>query len=143
MDKSERQKIYTLLSKFFPQAKQLKDRETLTAWGIVLEDYTYDDVKTAVLRYAAKNKFFPDLADITGTLTPIPTAEPEPVYDRCRPYVMGPGERRHLEEMKAWQAEWHASLRAKGLPTFREATQAGMTPGQWLRLLDSKGGFDD
>ena len=73
MTVDERQKIYTLLSKFFPNAKQLKDRSTLTAWGLILENYTYDDVKTAVLRYAAKNKFFPDPADITGSLLPILT----------------------------------------------------------------------
>jgi len=143
MNKDERKKIYTLLSKFYPKAKQLKDRETLTAWGIVLENYIYDDVKTAVLRYAAKNKFFPDLADITGSLTPIQAVEPVAAPDRFRCSPMGAAERRHLEEAKAWQAEWHESLRAKGLPTFREATQAGMTPGQWLHLLNSKGGFDD
>lgn len=143
MTVDERQKIYRLLSKFYPNAKQLQDRETLTAWGIVLEDYTYDDVKTAVLRYAAKNKFFPDLADITGDLTPVAAAAPVVNHDRFRPHVMGPGERRHLAEMQQLMEEWHEVLRSKGLPTFREATQAGMTPGQWLRLLDSKGGFDD
>lgn len=143
MTVDERQKIYHLLSKFYPNARQLKDRETLTAWGIVLEDYTYPDVKTAVLRYAAKNKFFPDLADITGSLTPVSAAAPEISPDRARPYVMGPGERRHLEEMKQLMADWHEELHAKGLPTFREATEAGLTPGQWLRLLNEGGGFDD
>ena len=71
MDKNERQKIYTLLSKYYPRARQLKDSATLTAWGYVLERYTYEDVKNSVINYAARNKYFPDLADLTGGLKPI------------------------------------------------------------------------
>ena len=68
MNEADRKKIYTLLSKFYPTARQLQDRATLTAWGYVLENYPYDDVKAAVLEYAARNKYFPDLSDITGGL---------------------------------------------------------------------------
>lgn len=69
MTREERKKIYRLLSQFYPRAKQLENPETLTAWGLVLENYAYDDVKCAVLDYAAQNKYFPDLADITAGLT--------------------------------------------------------------------------
>lgn len=68
MDRTERQRIYDLLSRFFPNAKQLKDKKTLTAWGLALEHFTYQDVKTAVISYAISNKYFPDLADITAGL---------------------------------------------------------------------------
>lgn len=137
MNEADRKKIYTLLSKFYPNARQLQDRATLTAWGYVLENYPYDDVKAAVLEYAARNKYFPDLSDITGGLAPLSS---EPITPRHTP--MGETERRHLAQIEAWQREWHEELRAKGLPNFREATQAGLTPGQWLRLLTAKGGFE-
>lgn len=71
MDREERQKVYRLLHQFYPRARQLQNPETLTAWGFILEDYTYEDVKKKILKYAATNKYFPDVADITGDLTPI------------------------------------------------------------------------
>ena len=75
MDREERQRIYTLLSQFYPNAKQLQSRETLTAWGMVLERYDYEAVKASVLDYAAKSRFFPNLSDLTAGLTP--AAAPE------------------------------------------------------------------
>lgn len=74
MDLAERQKVYDLLSRYFPNAKQLKDKKTLTAWGFALEHFTYRDVKNAVINYAISNKYFPDLADITAGLAPADTA---------------------------------------------------------------------
>lgn len=79
MTHEERQKIYHLLSEFYPKAKRLQKPETRTAWGLILEQFTYEDVKNAVLTYAAKNKFHPDISDITGGLVPVAGApEPEP-----------------------------------------------------------------
>lgn len=68
MDRECRQKIYTLLSQFYPNAKQLQSKETLTAWGMVLARYDYEAVKASVLDYAAKNRFFPNLSDLTAEL---------------------------------------------------------------------------
>lgn len=70
MNRTEREKIYRLLSNFYPNAKQLQSRETLTAYGLALERFTYEDVKTAVVDYAMRNKFFPDLSDLLSGLTP-------------------------------------------------------------------------
>lgn len=76
MNAAERQKIYTLLSKFYPNARQLNDRTLLTAWGLVLAKFPYAAVKDAVLSYAAGNKFFPDLSDITAGITPVADKAP-------------------------------------------------------------------
>lgn len=70
MNRTEREKIYRLLSNFFPNARQLQSRETLTAYGLALERFTYEDVKAAVVDYAMRNKFFPDLSDLLSGLTP-------------------------------------------------------------------------
>ena len=72
MNVDERQKIYRLLSMYYPHAKQLKDQVALTAWGLVLERFTYEDVKQSVVEYATTHKYFPDVADITGRLSPLP-----------------------------------------------------------------------
>lgn len=71
MTKDERRKIYHLLSQFYPNAKQLKDNVFLTAFALALERFSYDDVKKSVVDYAIGNKFFPDVSDILGHLTPL------------------------------------------------------------------------
>ena len=78
MDKEERRKVYRLLHQYYPRARQLQSPETLTAWGFVLENYTYEDVKNKILKYVATNKYFPDISDITGDLRPIEDIPEEP-----------------------------------------------------------------
>lgn len=85
MNKEERQKLYTLLSKFYPNAKQLKDKEVLTAWGFVLESYAYSDVRNAVLRYVAKSKYFPDISDLLTGLTPMQEDPQDELQEKRRP----------------------------------------------------------
>lgn len=152
MDKDERQKIYTLLSKYFPNAKQLRDQEALTAWGLVLRKYTYDDVKTAVIEYAAKHKYFPDLADITGGLSPEPSALPVDLGPGRDQRTMGPidlREREIQERLFARMREERVRLlplrRAAGIPaTWPEALAAGMTCREWWDACEKAGlNYDD
>ena len=78
MTRDERQKIYRLLSQYYPNAKQLQSRETLTAYGLVLERFPYADVKNAVIRHAATCKFFPDMAELVGGLQMVQPPEEGP-----------------------------------------------------------------
>ena len=71
MNKDEREKIYMLLSQFYPNARELKSRETLTAYGLVLARFSYEDVKASVLDHVTKNKFFPNVSELVGKLNPI------------------------------------------------------------------------
>lgn len=68
MNKIEREKIYKLLSQFYPKARQLHSRETLTAYGLILARFPYEDVKNAVLNHAAKSRYFPDISELVGNL---------------------------------------------------------------------------
>ena len=70
MNGEERRKIFELLAQYYPNAKQLKDRQAMTAWRYALERFTYADVKNAVVDYALSHKYFPDVADITANLSP-------------------------------------------------------------------------
>lgn len=133
MNTAERQKIYTLLAQYFPNAKQLKDKTTLTAWGLALERFPYADVKTAVVNYAITNKFFPDLADITAGLTPEQQAEPP---TRAVPPASSS---MHL------QAQWVRlyndmladELRSRGLPEFTGIT--GAERNKWIETCRQAG----
>lgn len=88
MTKDERQKIYKLLSNFYPNAKQLQDRETLTAYGLVLQRFSYNDVKEAVLQHVMRCSYFPNVKELVGDLTPEPTkADGGSDYNRYIDYV--------------------------------------------------------
>lgn len=66
MEKNEVGKLFTLLEQFYPN-KQISEHMKL-AWSIALESYKYGDVKAAAIAYARRNKFFPDLPDLTAGL---------------------------------------------------------------------------
>lgn len=147
MDKEERQRIYTLLSKFYPNAKQLKDRATLTAWGLALEDFPYEDVKKSVLDYATRNKYFPDLADITGSLAAENQTRKDPRGATVpQPGKMGVIDRKVREDQQALYERWceeSARLRKlrrdAGIPaTYLEAKASGLSVSQWFALMSEK-----
>lgn len=68
MDKAETGKIFTLLRQFYPHAAAAKEEYFRYAWELALRPYSYDDVRASALRYATREKFFPDLADLTEGL---------------------------------------------------------------------------
>lgn len=67
MTKDETGKLFTLLKQFY-QSKNIT-AEMRLAWELVLEPYSYADVKAAAVAYVRKNKFFPDIADLTAGLS--------------------------------------------------------------------------
>ncbi len=125
MNHHERQKVYDLLSQYYPNARQLKDKKTLTAWGLALERFPYDDVKTAVINYAISNKFFPDLADITSTLVPANAAPAvAPVHmDQHAAFWARFG--------RIYRVKLQEALTAHGLPAF-----SGDTGAEYIAWLD-------
>lgn len=76
MEKSEVAKLFTLLLQFYPN-KQISENMKL-AWCIALEPYKYGDVRAAAVAYARRNKFFPDISDLTMGLV---TSEAKEVLD--------------------------------------------------------------
>ncbi len=73
MTREEQNKCFALLGEFYPNSRRLQSKTQRAAWRLVLEHYGYPDVKDAIVNHAARSNFFPDVADITGNLTPEPT----------------------------------------------------------------------
>lgn len=66
MDRNDTDRLFLLLAQFWPNKKV--DSDMKLAWSLALEPYGYADVKAAAIDYARRNKYFPDLADLTGGL---------------------------------------------------------------------------
>lgn len=88
MTKTETAKLFTLLGQFYPN--KVPTAELRFAWELAVEPYAYEDVRAAAIAYARENKYFPDVADITGGLAPVRNDGEEPergVRDWMRKYI--------------------------------------------------------
>ena len=65
MKPNEFDKVWRLLCELWPN--QARERSA-KVWSVGLEPYSMAAVADQIMRYARKNKFFPDLADITASL---------------------------------------------------------------------------
>lgn len=61
-------KIWRMIIALWPNASPGKSENVRRVWEYGLRPYSSEDVTERVIRYARQNKFFPDLADVTGGL---------------------------------------------------------------------------
>lgn len=91
MTRDEARSVFLELKKIYPHAKQLKSGEVLEAYGKVLMRYDFSAVMASVANYTATGKYFPDLADLVGGLTPVleptPGNVPRPPAEWMLPYL--------------------------------------------------------
>lgn len=132
MDVKDTEKLFNLFRSFFPNAKQLDSKPTQRAWVAALEPYNSDDVVAAAIAYFQKNKFFPDLADITAGLK----QEKKEKQDAeniswMKPYIIKNFSRRSVEHAD----RYHAA----GVPTYPEATDKGISFGGWMEMCRKAG----
>lgn len=82
MDRLDMDRIWTLLGKCRMGDAHLKDSSLKMAWALVLEPYTYEDVKQAVAAHFRVSKFWPDIGEIAQYLPDVPT--PKDIRERKR-----------------------------------------------------------
>ena len=70
MTKGESDRIFASLRRYYPNAKIYGDVDRLEAFRARLLHYDFSEVVAVAKAYVDKNKFFPDLPDLVGKLTP-------------------------------------------------------------------------
>ncbi|MET0016500.1 hypothetical protein [Oscillibacter sp.] len=137
MQKSEVESLFNLLEQFYPNAKQLCSKTVQAAWVLALEPYAYEDAKAAAIAYARKNKFFPDVADITGGLSHV---EPEAEEAKSDP-AFGDYScmKKHVAALRDVVTALDARYHAAGVVTLREARAQGMGYDKWAELCRNAG----
>ena len=131
MQKSEVERLFSLMGQFWPNAQQMKSKPLQAAWVMALEPYAYDDAKAAVVAYARKNKFFPDISDIASGLTEVHIeAEVAGETGKRERIVSLQDVRKHFSKFSEERAE---TYHAAGVPTYPEAEAGGMGWEEWLR----------
>ena len=135
MEKTDVEKLFTLLGCFYPNARQLRDKNMQMAWCLALEPYAYEDAKAAVAAYARKNKFFPDIVDITGQL-PDPAADTPEENREKWPVICVTPYLQKLAERQANIPAWALALSLVGLRTWPVARADGMSWPDWVKAHD-------
>lgn len=135
---AEVNKLFDLLKELHGKDKP-RDKRTIAIWSTVLEPWTYQQVRMAVVERSRENRYYPDPAEITAFLprpevpykpTPAGATVPQPrngtdarvKYAQDSLFARMEKERERLIPLR----------RAAGIPaTFEEALAVGMTAVEW------------
>lgn len=70
MDKRETTRLFRLMQNLYPNAVKFTGENAMLAWQLVLEPFSYDDIKAAAIAFARENKYPPDPGDLCRDLMP-------------------------------------------------------------------------
>lgn len=131
MDRKETEKLFRLARSVYRKAEEFSDSsgnaDTLLAWSIALEPYSYDEVREAFFQWARSSPFAPKIAELINFLLQKPGAESS---------SNGAGE--------AWQAEIDAGKCFDAAETLgnvsRYAREHGLSWREAKKALNSADG---
>lgn len=139
MSSNDFAKIWNLFRTLFSPSPRVNSENDRIVWEVALIPYNLDDVTASVMAWARKSKFFPDVADITGKLTPVETPLETPPDRRKRPYGdtvwMAPYIRKMAEKITELDTE---KIHAARLLTWGEAEKKGVEFAAWNREYRKK-----
>jgi len=129
MNKGEFEKVWNLYRGLFPGHHSLENKNIRAVWEVALLPYALDEVVASSMAYARRNKYFPNVAEITGKLEPV---EPLPELPKAEKAAGCAWMAPYIRKLADRDAEAHAEeLHAAGLMTWSEAEAAGRDFGEW------------
>ena len=128
MTKNEVPKLFNLLERLYNGHSRPRDNATLTLWATVLEPWSYEEVREAVIKRARENRHFPDPSELATMLPHRPDNSWMRYYIDLRPDQVEAIERRAA----AIRKKYHDA----GLPTASEAKKMGINYAAWCEMVD-------
>ena len=132
MEKQDITKLLTLLGTIYPIVKKPKGEAVVEAWFLVLEPWSYEDAKKAVILRARENIYFPNPSELIPYL-------PKPETPKAEEAPMPEPSDAYLEKFYAKAGEQRERWHEAGIPTPSEAKKQGMTYAAWCALADMRG----
>ena len=132
MEKQDITKLLTLLGTIYPNVKKPKGEAVVEAWFLVLEPWSYEDAKRAVILRARDNIYFPNPSELIPYL-------PKPEPPKAKEDPMPEPSDAYLEKFYAKAGEQRERWHEAGIPTPSEAKKQGMTYSAWCALADMRG----
>ena len=125
MSREEIQKLFNLIETLYPSAKKNpRTPAVIEAWALVLEPWSYEAAKQAVIVRARENRFPPDASELVPYL-------PKPETPKAEEAPMPEPSGAYLEKFYAKCEALHERWKAAGVPTPSEAKKQGMTYAGW------------
>lgn len=131
MEKQDITKLLTLLGTIYPNVKKPKGEAMVKAWFLVLEPWSYEDAKRAVILRARDNIYFPNPSELIPYL-------PKPETPKAEETPMPEPSDAYLEKFYAKAGEQRERWHEAGIPTPSEAKKQGMTYAAWCALADMR-----
>ena len=127
------QKLFNLIETLYPSAKKNpRIPAVLEAWALVLEPWSYEDAKQAVIIRARENRFPPDASELVPYL-PKPEQLSEDAPEPAEPTPT------QLEKFYVKYKALHERWKAAGIPTPSESKKQGMTYADWEKMAKGAG----
>ena len=144
MTRNDVDDLFELLEYYFSGHQKLKVKGLKAAWQAVLEPYSREDVKSALMSFLREKPGFPTPQEIAIRCPALPRYSPE---GATKPQPMGGMDHRAKEAQDRLYARWKKEQdrliplrRAAGIPaTWPEAQAAGMTSSGWWNALEAAG----
>ena len=129
MQKQDAEKLFLLLTQFYPAAAAKKEKDSFVhAWFLLFEPYSYKTVRQAILEHARECRFFPDASEIMQRLS---KAQDEDWAQEQRKYINNPSPECIKQELR----QLHRRLRQAGLPNTVEAKKQGIPYKEYFQML--------
>ena len=132
MEKQDITKLLTLLGTIYPNVKKPKGEAVVEAWFLVLEPWSYEDAKKAVILRARDNIYFPNPSELIPYL-------PKPETLKAEEAPMPEPSDADLEKFYAKAGEQRERWHEAGIPTPSEAKNQGMTYADWEKMAKGAG----
>lgn len=133
MSREEIQKLFNLIETLYPSAKKNpRTPAVIEAWALVLEPWSYEAAKQAVVVRARENRFPPDASELVPYL-------PKPETPKAEEVPMPEPSDAYLEKFYAKCETLHERWKAAGIPTPSEAKKRGMTYAGWESIAKGAG----
>ena len=133
MSREEIQKLFNLIETLYPSAKKNpRTPAVIEAWALVLEPWSYEAAKQAVVVRARENRFPPDASELVPYL-------PKPETPKAEETPMPEPSDAYLEKFYAKYEALHERWKAAGVPTPSEAKKQGMTYAGWEAMAKGAG----
>lgn len=135
MQKSELDKFGRLLKNLHSRLRHMTNDELL-GWHIVLEPYTYEECRDALVEYTRTNRYVPEPGEIARLIQRSRNDAPAALTQK-KVTVKPPSE----TSPTLWRDhERHvAAFRFAGVPTAVEAKTSGLTYDEWLAMVEKAG----
>lgn len=68
MEKTEIKKILKFYKNIYPNSKIIESKDTIETWMMMFGDFSYEQVRNAIVKFSKSNRYIPNLAEIVSNI---------------------------------------------------------------------------